>query len=46
LSARAKACLTARLTGRAEAKAGPSDPADPSGRAVDQRIKVTLGHNV
>ena len=32
-----------RPTGRADAKAGPSDPAVPCGRAVDQRIKVTPG---
>ena len=42
-SVKAKACLTARLTGRAGWKHGLSDPADPSGRAVDQRIKVTPG---
>ena len=32
-----------RLTGRAEAKAGPSDPPVPWGRAGDQRIKATPG---
>ena len=35
--------LTARLTGRAGAKAGHSDPAIPNGRVVAQRIKATLG---
>ena len=35
--------LTARHTGRAGAKAGPSDPAVPNGRAVAQRIKGTPG---
>ncbi len=43
MSARAKAGLTARPTGRAETKVGPSDPATPSGRVVDQRTKVTPG---
>ena len=42
-SIRVEAGLTARLTGRADAKAGPSDPVVPSGRATDQRIKVTPG---
>ena len=42
-SAMAKACLTARLTSRAGAKAGLSDPAVESGIAVAQRIKGTLG---
>ena len=32
-----------RLTSRAGAKAGLSDPAVPHGRAVAQRIKGTLG---
>jgi hypothetical protein len=32
-----------RLTSRAGAKAGLSDPAVPNGRAVAQRIKGTLG---
>ena len=32
-----------RLTSRAEAKAGHSDPAVPCGRAVAQRIKGTPG---
>ncbi len=43
LSARAEAGLTVRPTGRAEGKPGPSDPAIPCGRVVDQRIKVTPG---
>ena len=42
-SAMAKACLTARLTSRAGAKAGLSDPAVESGIAVAQRIKGTPG---
>ena len=42
-SARAEAGLTARPTSRAEAKAGPSDPVVPSGRAIAQRIKGTPG---
>ena len=43
LSAMAEACLTARQTSRAETKVGHSDPVDPSGRAIDQRIKGTPG---
>ena len=35
--------MTARRTGRADAKAGLSDPAVPNGRAVAYRIKATLG---
>ena len=35
--------LTARQTGRAGTKVGPSDPTAQSGMAVAQRIKVTLG---
>jgi hypothetical protein len=35
--------LTARPTGRADAKAGLSDPVVPRGRAIDQRIKGTPG---
>ena len=35
--------LTARLTGRAGAKAGVSDPTVASGSAVAQRIKGTPG---
>ena len=42
-SAKAEARLTARLTGRADAKAGLSDPMVVSGNARAQRIKVTLG---
>ena len=43
LSARAQGCLTARLTSRAGAKAGPSDPVALRGRAIAQRIKGTPG---
>ena len=43
LSAMAKACLTARPTGRAETKVGHSDPVVPRGRAIAQRIKGTPG---
>ena len=32
-----------RLTSRTKTKVGLSDPTVPSGRAVAQRIKVTLG---
>ncbi len=35
--------MTARLTSQAGWKHGLSDPTAPSGRAVAQRIKVTLG---
>ena len=42
-SAIAEACLTVRLTSRTGTKVGNSDPAVPNGRAVAQRIKVTLG---
>ena len=42
-SVKAEGSLTARPTSRAGAKAGLSDPTVPSGRAVAQRIKVTLG---
>ena len=42
-SARAKACLTARLTSQADTKVGPSDPVVLYGRAIAQRIKGTLG---
>ena len=42
-SVRAEARLTARPTSRAGAKAGPSDPVVPSGRAIAQRIKGTPG---
>ena len=41
--AMAKACLTARLTSRAGAKAGHSDPVVLYGRAIAQRIKGTPG---
>ena len=41
--ARAQASLTARLTRRAGAKAGLSDPAVACGSAVDQRLKGTPG---
>jgi hypothetical protein len=43
LSVKAKESLTARLTSRAGTKVGLSDPTVPRGRAVAQRIKVTLG---
>ena len=42
-SARAQAGFTARPTGRADAKAGPSDPAAERGIAVAHRTKGTLG---
>ena len=42
-SAVAEAGLTGRLTSRAGAKAGQSDPAVPNGRAVAHRIKGTPG---
>ena len=40
---RGQVCLTARLTGRAGAKAGSSDPVVLNGRAIAQRIKGTPG---
>ena len=40
---KAKACLTARPTSRAGAKAGLSDPVVLYGRAIAQRIKGTPG---
>ncbi len=43
LSIKAKGCLTARLTSRAGAKAGLSDPVVLYGRAIAQRIKGTPG---
>ena len=43
LSARAQGSLTARPTGRAGAKAGPSDPTVAGGSAVAQRLKGTPG---
>ena len=42
-SVMAQAGLTARLTSRAGAKAGPSDPVVLNGRAIAYRIKGTLG---
>eukprot|EP01026_Neomeris_dumetosa_P030319 TRINITY_DN242_c0_g1_i4.p3 TRINITY_DN242_c0_g1~~TRINITY_DN242_c0_g1_i4.p3 ORF type:complete len:122 (-),score=5.33 TRINITY_DN242_c0_g1_i4:44-409(-) len=42
-SVNAQGGLTARLTSRAGAKAGVSDPVVPHGRAIAQRIKGTLG---
>ncbi len=42
-SAKAEGSLTARLTGRADAKAGLSDPVVLNGRAIAQRIKGTPG---
>ena len=41
--AKAKACLTARPTRRAETKVGLSDPTARSGTAVAYRIKATPG---
>src|SRR5450759_450642 len=41
-SAMAKGCLTARLTSRAGAKAGHSDPVVLYGRAIAQRIEYLL----
>jgi hypothetical protein len=38
-----KACLTVRLTSQAETKVGHSDPRVLGGKALDQRIKGTLG---
>ena len=42
-SVKAKGSLTARLTSRAGAKAGLSDPTAASGSAVAHRIKGTPG---
>ena len=42
-SVKAQGSLTVRLTSRAGAKAGLSDPVVPHGRAIAQRIKATLG---
>ncbi len=39
----AQTSLTARLTSRADAKAGHSDPVVLSGRAIAQRLKGTPG---
>ena len=41
--AKSEGCLTARPTSRAGTKVGLSDPVVPSGRAIAQRIKATLG---
>ena len=43
LSVKTKGSLTARLTSRAGAKAGLSDPTVANGSAVAQRIKGTPG---
>ncbi len=43
LRVKAEVRLTARLTGRAGAKAGHSDPVVLNGRAIAQRIKGTPG---
>ena len=43
LSAMAEASLTVSLTRRTETKVGHSDPVVPSGWAIAQRIKGTLG---
>ena len=42
-SVKAEGSLTARPTSRAGTKVGLSDPVVPSGRAIAQRIKATLG---
>ncbi len=42
-SVKVEGSLTARQTGRADAKAGLSDPVVESGIAIAQRIKATLG---
>ena len=42
-SAKAEGSLTASQTRRAGTKVGLSDPVVPSGRAIAQRIKATLG---
>ena len=42
-SVKAEGSLTARETSRAGTKVGLSDPVVPSGRAIAQRIKATLG---
>ena len=42
-SVKAEGSLTARPTSRAGTKVGLSDPGVPSGRAIAQRIKATLG---
>ena len=43
MSAKAEGSLTVRPTSRTGTKVGLSDPTVLSGRAVAQRIKVTLG---
>ena len=43
MSVKVEGCLTARLTRRAGAKAGLSDPVVLYGRAIAQRIKGTPG---
>ena len=43
MSAKAKGCLTARVTARAGTKVGLSDPVVLNGRAIAQRIKGTPG---
>ena len=43
VSAKAEECLTVRLTGQADAKAGLSDLVVPNGRAITKRIKGTPG---
>ena len=42
-STKAEGSLTARATTQADRKLGLSDPVVPSGRAIAQRIKATLG---
>ena len=42
-SVMAQGCLTVRLTSRADAKAGLSDPMVVCGNAIAQRIKATPG---
>ena len=44
-SVKAEGSLTASQTRRAGTKVGLSDPVVPSGRAIAQRIKATLGDN-
>ena len=43
VSTKAKGSLTARVTIRADTKVGLSDPVELNGKAIAQRIKVTLG---
>ena len=42
-SAKVKGCLTVRLIGRADAKAGLSDPVVLCGKAIAHQIKGTPG---